>query len=61
MEFYTSESVQKALRTNGRFFEFAGRKSAVKVQHSQAEKNRTAAIARDMRIHKPVETPEQYN
>ena len=36
VEFYTSESVQKALRTNGRFFEFSGRQSAVKVQHSQA-------------------------
>ena len=54
VEFYTSESVQKALMTDGRLFEFAGRKSELKLQHSQAEKNRAAAVAVKMRIHRQV-------
>lgn len=33
----------------------------MKVQHSQAEKNRAAAVAVKMRIHKQVETPEEYH
>lgn len=47
MEFYTSDSVQKALTMSEMPFELKGRKfTSLKVQHSQAEKNRAAAAAK---------------
>ena len=47
VEFYTAESVQKALLMTERPFELKGRVfMGLKVQHSQAEKNRMGIIAK---------------
>jgi RNA-binding protein 39 len=47
VEFYTSEAVQKALMMTDRPFELKNREfMGLRVQHSQAEKNRAAAAAK---------------
>lgn len=47
VEFYTSDAVQKALTMSDRPFELKGREfMGLRVQHSQAEKNRAAAAAK---------------
>lgn len=60
VEFYTPESIQKALLQSDKPFECNGRVfQGIKVMHSQAEKNRSAAAARQMRIPRAVEPFEQ--
>lgn len=47
VEFYNAESVQKALAMSDMPFELKGRHfNGLRVQHSQAEKNRAAAVAK---------------
>jgi RNA-binding protein 39 len=47
VEFYTSDAVQKALTMSDQPFELKGRSfMGLRVQHSQAEKNRAAAAAK---------------
>lgn len=47
VEFYNAESVQKALTMSDMPFDLKGRSfGGLRVQHSQAEKNRAAAVAR---------------
>ncbi|MCB0369274.1 MAG: hypothetical protein KDD45_07405 [Bdellovibrionales bacterium] len=47
VEFYNAESVQKALTMTDMPFDLKGRQfSGLRVQHSQAEKNRAAAVAK---------------
>jgi hypothetical protein len=47
VEFYTSDAVQKALTMSDRPFELKNREfMGLRVQHSQAEKNRAAAAAK---------------
>ena len=60
VEFYTSESIQKALTLGDRPFKLKERQfMGLKIQHSQAEKNRAAAAAKQMRVTKPVDPFEQ--
>jgi RNA-binding protein 39 len=47
VEFFTAESIQKALHESDKPFECNGRVfQGIKIMHSQAEKNRAAAAAR---------------
>jgi len=56
VEFYNAESVQKALTMSDMPFDLKGRSfGGLRVQHSQAEKNRAAAVARQMRVIKPAD------
>lgn len=60
VEFYNSESVQRALTMSDMPFELKGRHfGGLRVQHSQAEKNRAAAVARTMKVMKPADPIEQ--
>lgn len=56
VEFYNSESVERALLLSERPFELNGRFfTSLKVQHSQAERNRAAAAAKRMKVTKPID------
>lgn len=44
---------EKPFELNGRYF------TSLKVQHSQAEKNRAAAAAKQLKLTKPVDPLEQ--
>lgn len=61
VEFYTPESIQKALLQSDKPFECNGRSfNGLKVMHSQAEKNRSAAAARQMRMTRPADPFENH-